>query len=58
MIVLTGGVGLLFQFLESSIFFKFFDVVSQIGFFLFDLFFFDPASDRGRLLGLDYELVI
>ena len=59
-IVLTGGVGFFFEFLEGRIFFEFFDVVSQVGFFLFDLFFLDCACGRdGRglieVFGRDHE---
>ena len=61
-IVLTGGVGFFFEFLECRIFFKFFDVVSQVGFFLLDLFFLDCACCRdGRglieVFGRDHELI-
>ena len=41
--VLSGGVSLLFEFLEGCIFFEFLDVVGQVGFFLFDLFFLNRA---------------
>ena len=60
--MLSRGVGFLFELLEGSIFFEVLDVVSQVRFFFFDLFFFDRA--RGlhrrlvRMLGHDYELVI
>ena len=43
-IVLTCGVGFFFEFLEGCILFQLFDVVSQVGFFLFDLFFLDSAA--------------
>ena len=47
-IVLTGCVRLFFEFLESCILFEIFDVVCQVGFFFFDLFFFQvPAADEG-----------
>ena len=53
--------GFLFEFLEGSIFFKFLDVVGQVGFFLFDLFLFNRTGGRsGRglfgMLGDYYEL--
>ena len=62
-LILSGGVGLLFEFLEGSIFFKFFDVVGQVGFFFFDLFLFNRTGGRNArgllgMLGHYYELVI
>ena len=61
-VVLTRSVSFLFEFLEGCIFLEFLDVVSQVRFFLFDLFFFDRARSLHRrlvrMLGHDYELVI
>ena len=37
----SGSVGFFFQLFERRILFEFFDVVGEIGFFLFNLFFFD-----------------
>ena len=60
--MLSGSVSLLFEFLEGSIFLEVLDVVGQVGFFLFDLFFFHRARSRGGrsfgMLGNDYELVV
>jgi len=60
--MLSGSVGLFFEFLKGSIFLKVLDVVGQIGFFLFDLFFLNRARRRsGRsfgMLGNDYEPVV
>ena len=60
---LSGGVGLFFEFLEGSIFFEFFDVVGQVGFFLFDLFLFNRTGGRSvrglvGMLGHYYQLAI
>ena len=41
--MLSGGVSFFFEFLEGRIFFEFFDVVGQVGFFFFDLFFLHRA---------------
>ena len=60
--MLSGGVSLLFEFLEGCIFFEVLDVVGQVGFFLFDLFFLNRARRRsGRSFGRpgnDCELVV
>ncbi len=47
----TGGVGFLFEFFESGIFLEVLDVVGQVGFLLFDFFFFDLARGRSGLTG-------
>ncbi len=46
--MLSGSVSLLFEFLEGGIFLEVLDVVGQVRFFLFDLFFFDRARSRHR----------
>ena len=52
--------GLFFEFLEGRVFFELFDVVGQVGFFLFDFFFFHGSGSvrrRGQMLGSYDQLI-